>query len=219
MQRVMKYPLFFKSLSECLLQSDGEYKEIQGFLVELDVTLRYFEKQKKESEDFLKLEDLACRIKGLEGSTIRLAEHHRKLIYEGYLYLVPVSDPSYPSVRLEDSSGSFASSVYRPSLTRKSSTFSLASKKMKRAYVFLFNDMIVCTSVSVYSYKIYIITTKKKLPFFFNYYRKEIKRDQVQLKIKQWAHRLVKELITDPLPTHFLKSHIHQVKSHLLIEQ
>ncbi|KAI9363850.1 Dbl homology domain-containing protein [Pilaira anomala] len=146
-QRVMKYPLFFKSLSDCLLPTDGEYNEIQIFLKELDVILRYFEKQKKESEDFLKLEDLACRIKGLEGSTIRLAVHGRKLIYEGYLSLVPASDAStYQSVRLEDSSGSFASSLYKPTLNRKNSSFSLSSKKMKRAYVFLFNDMIVCTS-------------------------------------------------------------------------
>lgn len=148
-QRVMKYPLFFKSLSDCLLPTDGEYNQIQIFLKELDVILRYFEKQKKESEDFLKLEDLACRIKGLEGSTIRLAAHGRKLIYEGYLSLVPASDAStYQSVRLEDSSGSFASSLYKPTLNRKNSSFSLSAKKMKRAYVFLFNDMIVCTSVS-----------------------------------------------------------------------
>jgi hypothetical protein len=32
----------------------------------MDIMLRFFEKQKKDAEDFLKLEDLASRIKGLQ---------------------------------------------------------------------------------------------------------------------------------------------------------
>jgi hypothetical protein len=40
--------------------------DIQIFLEEMDIMLRFFEKQKKEAEDFLKLEDLASRIKGLQ---------------------------------------------------------------------------------------------------------------------------------------------------------
>lgn len=143
----MKYPLFFKSLAECLSPIDGDFEEIQMLLLELDVMLRYFEKQKKESEDFIKLEDLACRIKGLEGSTIHIAENGRKLIYEGYLTLVPASDQKYSTARLDESIVSFSSSLYPPTLSRRNSTFSLSTKRQKRAYVFLFNDMIVCTSV------------------------------------------------------------------------
>lgn len=147
----MKYPLFFKSLAECLNDTDSDLNEINLFLEEMDVTLRYFEKQKKESEDFLKLEDLASRIKGLEGSTIHLAEQGRKLIYEGYLNIIPASDFSSSSSRLDESALSFSnssSSVYHPpALSRKNSTFSLSAKKSQKTYVFLFNDMIVCTRV------------------------------------------------------------------------
>jgi hypothetical protein len=145
----MKYPLFFKSLAECLLPTDGDLASICTFLQEMDVILRYFEKQKKESEDFIKLEDLARRIKGLEGSTIRIAEHGRRLIYEGYLTIVPESDKKFSSSRLDESAVSFSSSLYPPALSRRNSTFSLSSRKQqKRTYVFLFNDMIVCTRVS-----------------------------------------------------------------------
>ncbi|KAI8098047.1 uncharacterized protein B0P05DRAFT_460925 [Gilbertella persicaria] len=143
-QRVMKYPLFFKSLLECLPTNDGDMHNIQCFLSEMDIILRYFEKQKKESEDFIKLEDLAGRITGLEGSTIRLAEHGRKLIYEGYLTIVPNTQQQM-TTRFDDSDISLSSSIHPPTLSRRNSTFSLASKKQKRAYVFLFNDLIVCT--------------------------------------------------------------------------
>lgn len=145
----MKYPLFFKSLAECLSSTDSDLANIYTFLQEMDVILRYFEKQKKESEDFIKLEDLARRIKGLEGSTIRIAEHGRRLIYEGYLTIVPESDKMFPTSRLDESSVSFSSSLYPPALSRRNSTFSLTSRRQqKRTYIFLFNDMIVCTRVS-----------------------------------------------------------------------
>ncbi|KAI8356160.1 Dbl homology domain-containing protein [Blakeslea trispora] len=143
-QRVMKYPLFFRSLLECLTEHDGETEGIQLFLSEMDIVLRLFEKQKKESEDFIKLEDLAGRISGLEGSTIHLAKHGRKLIHEGYLTIVPEAQQS--SAPSEDSDQSFSSSVQPTSLSRRNSTFSIASKRQKRVYVFLFNDLIVCTT-------------------------------------------------------------------------
>jgi hypothetical protein len=110
----MKYPLFFKSLAECLSPMDGDFENINTFLQEMDVVLRYFERQKKESEDFLKLEDLAGRIKGLEGSTIHIAEHGRRLIYEGYLTIVPESEQKFSSARLDESNVSFSSSLYPP---------------------------------------------------------------------------------------------------------
>ncbi|KAL0140163.1 hypothetical protein V8B55DRAFT_1504756 [Mucor lusitanicus] len=145
-QRVMKYPLFFRSLSECLLDTDGDMENIQCFLMEMDVVLRYFEKQKKESEDFIKLEDLASRISGLEGSTVRIAEYGRRLIYEGYLTIIPGTQQNL-TTRFDNSSNvSFSSAVHPPPLSRRSSSFSLSSaRKQKRTYVFLFNDMIVCT--------------------------------------------------------------------------
>jgi hypothetical protein len=152
----MKYPLFFKSLAECLQPTENDLlNDINLFLEEMDVTLRYFEKQKKESEDYLKLEDLASRIKGLEGSTIHIAEPGRKLVYEGYLNIVP-TDNSFNSSRLDEPFLSFStsnSSVYHPpTLSRKNSTFSLSGKKPQKTYVFLFNDMIVCTRVNIYLY-------------------------------------------------------------------
>jgi hypothetical protein len=144
----MKYPLFFKSLSECLSDDDGDMENIQSFLLEMDIILRYFEKQKKESEDFIKLEDLAARIKGLEGSTIHIAEYGRRLIYEGYLTIIPGTQQQI-GTRFDDSSRvSFSSSTPTPTLSRRNSTFSLSAKRQQRTYVFLFNDMIVCTRVS-----------------------------------------------------------------------
>lgn len=144
----MKYPLFFKSLSECLSDDDGDMENIQSFLLEMDIILRYFEKQKKESEDFIKLEDLAARIKGLEGSTIHIAEYGRRLIYEGYLTIIPGTQQQI-GTRFDDPSRvSFSSSTITPALSRRNSTFSLSSKRQQRTYVFLFNDMIVCTRVS-----------------------------------------------------------------------
>ncbi|KAI8636452.1 hypothetical protein BD408DRAFT_426118 [Parasitella parasitica] len=146
-QRVMKYPLFFKSLSECLSETDDDLQNIECFLMEMDVILRFFEKQKKESEDFIKLEDLGSRISGLEGSTVRIAEYGRRLICEGYLTIIPGTQQSI-SARFEDSSSnvSFSSTMHPPTLSRKNSAFSLSSsRRQQRHYVFLFNDMIVCT--------------------------------------------------------------------------
>ncbi|KAG0784370.1 hypothetical protein G6F22_008339 [Rhizopus arrhizus] len=146
-QRIMKYPLFFKSLAECLESNDREFPQIQLFLTEIDKLLRCFEKEKKEAEEFMKLEDLSCRIKGLEGSTVHIAEPKRKLIFEGYLTIIPPNNPIQSGTfsRMSSSTISFASTAETPRLKRRSSTFNIALKKQDRAYVFLFNDLIVCT--------------------------------------------------------------------------
>ncbi|KAI9260170.1 hypothetical protein BY458DRAFT_516784 [Sporodiniella umbellata] len=145
-QRMMKYPLFFKSLNDCLLPGDQEIPRIQYFMEEIEKLLRCFDKEKREAEDFMKLEDLACRIKGLEGSTIHIAEPNRKLIYEGYLTIIPPSTQTSASFsKLNTSTISLASNGDTPKLSRRNSTFYVASKKKERAYVFLFNDLIVCT--------------------------------------------------------------------------
>ncbi|CEP10919.1 hypothetical protein [Parasitella parasitica] len=136
----------FGSFISCLPKTDDDLQNIECFLVEMDVILRYFEKQKKESEDFIKLEDLGSRISGLEGSTIRIAEYGRRLIYEGYLTIIPGTQQSI-SAQCEDSSNvSFSSAIQPPALSRKNSAFSLSSsRRHQKHYVFLFNDMIVCT--------------------------------------------------------------------------
>ncbi|RCH78926.1 hypothetical protein CU098_003826, partial [Rhizopus stolonifer] len=144
-QRMMKYPLFFKSLGECLSPYDSEIPRIQHFMEEIEKLLRCFDKEKKEAEEFMKLEDLSCRIKGLEGSTVHIAESKRKLIYEGYLAIIPQSNSPSSFSRMSSSTVSFASTADTPRLRRRNSTFNLSSKKQDRAYVFLFNDLIVCT--------------------------------------------------------------------------
>ncbi|KAG1177716.1 hypothetical protein G6F70_006714 [Rhizopus microsporus] len=145
-QRIMKYPLFFKSLSECLDPNDTEASRIAFFLEELDKLLRNLEQERKEAEEFLKLEDLSSRIKGLEGSTIHIAEPKRKLIYEGYLTIIPCSNQQQLLLsKMSSSTISFASTAETPKLRRRNSTFNISSRKHDRAYVFLFNDLIVCT--------------------------------------------------------------------------
>ncbi|CEI98517.1 hypothetical protein RMCBS344292_12624 [Rhizopus microsporus] len=145
-QRIMKYPLFFKSLSECLDPNDTEASRIAFFLEELDKLLRNLEQERKEAEEFLKLEDLSSRIKGLEGSTIHIAEPKRKLIYEGYLTIIPSSNQQQLLLsKMSSSTISFASTAETPKLRRRNSTFTISSRKHDRAYVFLFNDLIVCT--------------------------------------------------------------------------
>ncbi|CAO3675805.1 unnamed protein product [Rhizopus stolonifer] len=124
---MMKYPLFFKSLGECLSPYDSEIPRIQHFMEEIE-----------------KL-NLSCRIKGLEGSTVHIAESKRKLIYEGYLAIIPQSNSPSSFSRMSSSTISFASTADTPRLRRRNSTFNLSSKKQDRAYVFLFNDLIVCT--------------------------------------------------------------------------
>lgn len=134
--------------------------------------MRCFEKEKKEAEEFIKLEDLSCRIKGLEGSTVHIAEPKRKLIFEGYLTIIPPNNPAQSGTfsRMSSSTISFASTAETPRLKRRNSTFNIALKKQDRAYVFLFNDLIVCTRVCY----CFIITGYR-----FNLIsRKEIKESQ-----------------------------------------
>lgn len=137
-----------QSLSECLDPNDTEASRIAFFLEELDKLLRNLEQERKEAEEFLKLEDLSSRIKGLEGSTIHIAEPKRKLIYEGYLTIIPSSNQQQLLLsKMSSSTISFASTAETPKLRRRNSAFTISSRKHDRAYVFLFNDLIVCTRV------------------------------------------------------------------------
>ncbi|KAF7721021.1 hypothetical protein EC973_005546 [Apophysomyces ossiformis] len=65
-QRLMKYPLFFKSLIECLNIHDVAVKDHFEALNDIEKVIRKIESEKKEAEDFKKLEDLESRIKGIE---------------------------------------------------------------------------------------------------------------------------------------------------------
>ncbi|KAG0170397.1 Rho guanine nucleotide exchange factor 4 [Apophysomyces sp. BC1015] len=65
-QRLMKYPLFFKNLLECLDPCDTDVELHRQVLDELESTIRTIEIQKKETEEFIKLADLATRIQGLK---------------------------------------------------------------------------------------------------------------------------------------------------------
>lgn len=166
----MKYPLFFNSLLECLDANDFRVPELNSFIGELDVILRHFEQQQKDAEDFAKLEDLQRRIKCL--GDYHLAQPGRKLLYEGYLKIhcpdtssctATSSSQETPDLQRRSSiTSQRKSSLFRrnstassqqatPSLLRRSSTFSslvTQKKEHKRAYVFLFNDLILFTKVS-----------------------------------------------------------------------
>ncbi|CAO3588876.1 unnamed protein product [Absidia cylindrospora] len=148
-QRLMKYPLFFKSLSDSLPHSDPDRITHLRTLHELKLVIQRIEVDKKESEDDRKLEDLASRIRGMPG---KLTTPGRRLIYEGYLTLVPsIQVPLMRSVTKDALGGQHYTYAPHPNVapTRShsfsSSTTSASNKK--RLYVFLFNDMILCTKV------------------------------------------------------------------------
>lgn len=168
---MMKYPLFFNSLLDCLEDNDFRVPDIKLLISELDTILNFFNQQQKFAEDFTKLENLEMRIKGLDGCSI--AVPGRKLIHEGFLNIIVPSSSELPDLTLTDdvpSSLVRRGSTYSqkptlsrrnstisqtPSLLRRSSTFSLAPRKKEvRAYVFLFNDLIVFTKVT-FSFLIY----------------------------------------------------------------
>ncbi|CAO3629560.1 unnamed protein product [Cunninghamella echinulata] len=144
-QRLMKYPLFFKSLSETLSIEEPSYNEHMYTLNELEATIRKIEQDKQENEDLRKLQDLVSRITGINENIIETGRH---LIYEGYLTLIPSIQPPIVRSITTDTLGS-QSYTYtpHPNLPRsRSNSFSLISSK-KTVYIFLFNDVIICTKV------------------------------------------------------------------------
>ncbi|OAD71435.1 hypothetical protein PHYBLDRAFT_147932 [Phycomyces blakesleeanus NRRL 1555(-)] len=163
-QRIMKYPLFFRQLRECLEPEDSIFWEMQQLETKMDKAIRLIENDKAEAERYHRLEDLTTRISGLDPG--------RRLIHEGPLDLLPCSqnpltDSSndiYGSSISFNPCGSVQSLyVHRPYLQRQSSaqsitsphpnvlkrrnsTFSIKEKK-KHLYVFLFDDLIICTKI------------------------------------------------------------------------
>ncbi|KAI8068725.1 Dbl homology domain-containing protein [Gongronella butleri] len=144
-QRLMKYPLFFKGLSDSLPTRDPRRLAHLRTLHELELAIRQIEKDKKDHEDRRKLEDLAGRIKGLKMS---LSTPGRKLVHEGFLTLVPQTQaPMVRSVTTDALGTQQYSYTPFPNVNvRRSHTFSWSPQK-KQVYVFLFNDVILCTKV------------------------------------------------------------------------
>ncbi|KAG0165758.1 hypothetical protein DFQ28_008328 [Apophysomyces sp. BC1034] len=140
-QRLMKYPLFFKSLIDCLDIQDVTVKAHFQVLSDIEKVIRKIESQKKEAEDLKRLEDLETRIKGIEG--IQLAVPNRQLVFEGPLVLLPTSQKPL-SIKSSSELSSLHSQPH-PNVKR-SSSFSLSPQK-KNIYVFLFNDHILFTKV------------------------------------------------------------------------
>ncbi|KAL0076375.1 Dbl homology domain-containing protein, partial [Phycomyces blakesleeanus] len=148
-QRIMKYPLFFRQLRECLEPEDSIFWEMQQLETKMDKAIRLIENDKAEAERYHRLEDLTTRISGLDTS-INLLKPGRRLIHEGPLDLLPCSQNP-----LTDSSNDiYGSSISAQSITsphpnvlkRRNSTFSIKEKK-KHLYVFLFDDLIICTKI------------------------------------------------------------------------
>ncbi|ORX51664.1 Dbl homology domain-containing protein [Hesseltinella vesiculosa] len=144
-QRLMKYPLFFKGLSDSLPTRDPRRLAHLRTLHELELAIRQIEKDKKEHEDHRKLEDLAGRIDGMKTC---LNEPGRRLIHEGYLTMVPKTQAPMIRSVTTDALGSqqYTYAAFTNATLRKSHTFSWSSQT-KQLYVFLFNDMILCTKV------------------------------------------------------------------------
>ncbi|KAI9306807.1 Dbl homology domain-containing protein [Cunninghamella echinulata] len=144
-QRLMKYPLFFKSLSETLSTEEPSYNEHVYTLNELESTIRKIEQDKQENEDLRKLQDLVSRITGINENIIETGRH---LVYEGYLSLVPsIQAPIVRSITTDTLGSQSYTYTPHPNLPRsRSNSFSLIPSK-KTVYIFLFNDVIICTKV------------------------------------------------------------------------
>ncbi|KAI8393704.1 Dbl homology domain-containing protein [Radiomyces spectabilis] len=146
-QRLMKYPLFFKNLCCCFSAEDTLLADHKLFLIEIESIIRSIEKDTKDINEHKKLQELATRIQGLEQYGINLTESGRRLVHEGYLTYLPTAQtpltiPSWPDD--ED----------KPPIDKPHPNAVMQRKlgsKRKRVYVFLFNDMILCTSTQVRS--------------------------------------------------------------------
>ncbi|KAG2189135.1 hypothetical protein INT44_004277 [Umbelopsis vinacea] len=167
-QRITKYPLFFRSLLECRQPGSPDHQDIVQLLHEIEAAIASIQNEQAKHEEYQKLEDLEKRIMGLEKiPSFKLAEYGRRLIVEGYLTLVndsssegvsPTSVLSFGfngSVESLSTVSSFrtstattADSFQRPLLKRRDSSFSISgSSATKEVYAFLFNDLILWTKV------------------------------------------------------------------------
>lgn len=115
--------------------------------------IQRIEEDKKENDDFSKLRALVSRINGFPNSVFHAK---RKLLYEGYLTLVPFSFHA-PLMRMNTPFAGGTPYIYAPHpnvIPRRNTSLSLgriASRKIL-LYVFLFDDIILlCTKVAIYS--------------------------------------------------------------------
>ncbi|KAI7902056.1 uncharacterized protein BX663DRAFT_552490 [Cokeromyces recurvatus] len=143
--RIMAYPLFFKSLLRCVPETDYIHEDIQSCLAKLERMLRYFEEKRADEDDYKKLVDLENRIVGLDGSSpVHIAKYGRKLIYEGYLDTTTPSPKRYQDHQLSEQIQEALVDTTTQSLFKRNNRFPRIIRK-KQVYVFLFNDLVVCT--------------------------------------------------------------------------
>ncbi|KAJ2962291.1 hypothetical protein NQZ79_g2522 [Umbelopsis isabellina] len=149
-QRITKYPLFFKSLLESTKQKSFEHQDIRQLLQEMESAIAKMQEEQAKNEEYQKLEDLEQRIAGFD--------------VKGYLTVV--NDPNggtnspsgsaafaySPSVESFSTTNSFYSSrefqdpnPSKPMLKRRDSAF--GSTGSKEVYAFLFNDLLLWTKV------------------------------------------------------------------------
>ncbi|UZJ51508.1 hypothetical protein CBS101457_000828 [Exobasidium rhododendri] len=92
-QRLMKYPLFFKQLAELTPADHPDHEETQQLCVLTEKIIRDMNCVKAREEDYQELKVLASRIKGLP-EDFHLASRQRHLFKQGVLRSVALTEPS-----------------------------------------------------------------------------------------------------------------------------
>ncbi|KAJ8660558.1 hypothetical protein O0I10_003605 [Lichtheimia ornata] len=127
-QRLMKYPLFLKSLIDTLPPMSDEYYRHMECMNNLDGEIRRFEEHKSHMEHLIEIQH---RTKGLEEYAFGLADTNRYLVHQGWLTLVPGTRSTIQ--------GKLVYSFDQLATYLKSQT--------NQVYVFLFNDLILFTKI------------------------------------------------------------------------
>ncbi|ORZ00211.1 Dbl homology domain-containing protein [Syncephalastrum racemosum] len=142
-QRLMKYPLFFKSLSNCIDQENAPelYVQLLQCLDEMQAAIHRIEYYKQLQEEVARQNRLVSRIRtpiSLQENAVDSSKPGRRLLHAGPLIVYPTSQKPLAARKGYDR---FNASEAHPHL----SNFHAFSKQAQKVYCFLFNDLFVIT--------------------------------------------------------------------------
>ncbi|KAF8583695.1 hypothetical protein K439DRAFT_1203085 [Ramaria rubella] len=124
-QRLMKYPLFFKQLWELTPRNHPDHLATFSLLHSTDMIIRVMQEVKAREEEYELVKNLASRIKGIP-SSFQLARRERRLVAQGLLHRIILSDKERHALD-SASDVSKAGSSQDTSLSRKTSISSNSS--------------------------------------------------------------------------------------------
>ncbi|KAK4056746.1 hypothetical protein OIO90_002298 [Microbotryomycetes sp. JL221] len=90
-QRLMKYPLFFKQLVELTPQNHGDRVDTVKLFESTDFIIRVMQEVKSREDEYDNLKTLQSRLRGLP-SNFRLARRDRKLVHQGPMRRIHIND-------------------------------------------------------------------------------------------------------------------------------